>query len=79
MIDDGIHSGDFLVVEERSIAENGETVVAYINGAATVKRFRRKGRKTVALIPANQAMPAIIYGASEVEIRGIVVGVMRKY
>ena len=79
MVDDGIWDGDFIIVEERPAAENGETVVATINGEATVKRFyRHKGGK-VRLQPANDAIKPIVVRAKDVEIRGVVVAVMRKY
>ena len=42
MIDDGIRNGDVLVVKRQATAENGQTVVALVNGEATVKRFYRK-------------------------------------
>ena len=79
MIDDGIWDGDYLVVEERPDAENGETVVAVINDEATVKRFFRDKRDTIRLQPANEAMPPMIVRAKDVTIRGIVVAVLRKY
>ena len=79
MIDDGIWDGDYIVVEERPSAENGETVVAVIDGAATVKRlYREKGGK-IRLQPANDAMKPIMAAAKDVEVRGVVVAVMRKY
>ena len=75
MIEDGILDGDYVVVERRSTARNGETVVALLpDNTATLKRFyREKGR--VRLQPANVDM-APIY-AKEVEIQGIVRGVFR--
>jgi repressor LexA len=79
MVDDGIWDGDYIVVEERSTAENGETVVATIDGEATVKRlYREKGGK-IRLQPANDKVAPIIVRASDLEIRGVVVAVMRKY
>lgn len=79
MIDDGIWDGDYVVVEERETAENGETVVAVINGAATVKRFHLEPDERVRLQPANADIAPIIAEAKDVEIRGVVVAVMRKY
>jgi repressor LexA len=79
MVGDGILDGDFIVVEERPTAENGETVVATIGGEATVKRiYREKGGK-IRLQPANDAMDPIVVREREVEVRGVVVAVMRKY
>jgi repressor LexA len=79
MIDDGIWNGDYIVVEARPTADNGETVIATIGGEATVKKlYREKGGK-VRLQPANDAMEPIIVAAKDLEIRGVVVAVMRKY
>jgi len=79
MVGDGILDRDFIVVEERPSAENGETVVATIAGAATVKRFYREKGGRVRLQPANSAMEPIIVRDRDVEIRGVVVAVLRKY
>jgi len=79
MIDDGIWSGDYVVVEKRPSAENGETVVALVNGEATVKRFYREKGGRIRLMPANDAMTPIIARDKDVEVRGVVVAVMRKY
>jgi repressor LexA len=79
MIDDGIWDGDFIVVEERSTAENGETVVATVNNEATVKRFYSERGGKIRLQPANDSFAPLIVPASDVEIRGVVVAVMRKY
>jgi repressor LexA len=79
MIDDGIWDGDYIIVEERRAADSGETVVALVNGEATVKRlFHEKGGK-IRLQPANETMQPIIARDKDVEIRGAVVAVMRKY
>lgn len=79
MIEDGIFDGDYIVVEERTTAENGETVVAMVHGEATVKRFHQDRNGKVRLEPANESMQPILARARDVEIRGIVVAVMRKY
>lgn len=79
MVDDGIWDGDYVVVEERETAENGETVVAVIDNAATVKRFHVEPGNKVRLQPANDEVAPIIVDAGDVEIRGVVVAVMRKY
>jgi repressor LexA len=79
MVGDGILDGDFIVVEERPSADNGETVVATINGEATVKRwYREKGGK-IRLQPANSSMDPIITREGDVAVRGVVVAVLRKY
>ncbi len=79
MIGDGIHDGDFLIVESRQTAEDGEIVVALIGGTdATVKRFFREGRR-IRLQPSNDAMEPIYVSDTEVMIRGVVIGLIRKY
>jgi repressor LexA len=79
MIDDGIWNGDYLIVEERPSPDNGDTVVATINGEATVKRFYREKGNKVRLQPANERMKPIIAKASDVSVRGVVRAVLRKY
>jgi len=79
MVKEGILDGDYIVVQARTQAENGETVVALVRGEATVKRFYREKAGMVRLQPANDQMEPIVARASDVEIRGIVVAVMRKY
>jgi repressor LexA len=79
MIGDGILDGDYIVVEERPTAENGETVVATINGEATVKRFYRERPGRVRLQPANDAMEPLFVRDKDVDVRGVVVAVLRKY
>jgi repressor LexA len=79
MIDDGIWNGDYIVVESRPTADNGETVIATIDGEATVKRFYREKNGKVRLQPANAAMAPIVMRAKDLDIRGVVVAVMRKY
>jgi repressor LexA len=79
MIEDGILDGDFIVVEERPAPENGETIVALVNGEATVKRFFRERNGRVRLQPANQRMTPILVKEREFSSRGRVVAVLRKY
>ena len=79
MIEDQICDGDLVVVESRSEAHNGETVVALVDGCdATLKRFYRRGAK-VQLVPANSGMKPIEVPASAVTIRGVVRGLIRSY
>jgi repressor LexA len=79
MIEDGIWDGDYIIVEERAAADNGETVVALVKGEATVKRFYRDKGGKIRLMPANESMAPIIVKYRDVTIRGVVVAVMRKY
>lgn len=76
MIDDGIRDGDYVLVEKRSNAQDGETVVAILeNEEATLKRFYRQ-RRRFKLEPANAALKPIY--TDKLEIRGVVVGVIRR-
>ena len=78
MIDAGILDGDYVVVKSQTEARKGEIVVAGIPGEeATVKTFRRNGDKIV-LLPANPRLEPMVFDASEVQIFGRVVTVMRK-
>jgi repressor LexA len=79
MIEDQICDGDLVVVESRSEARNGETVVAMIEGSdVTLKRFYRRGAR-VRLVPANSSMEPLELPASDVMIRGVVKGLIRSY
>ena len=78
MIEDGIHSGDFVIIEQRATAENGEMVVASVSGDVTLKRFYKEGRR-VRLQPANSLMAPIYARAEDVRVQGIVVGLMRRF
>ena len=77
MIDDGIRDGDVLVVKRQATAENGQTVVGLVNGEATVKRFYRK-EGGVELRPANPLAKSIVLESGAVEIRGVVIGLIRR-
>jgi repressor LexA len=79
MIEEQIRDGDLVVIESRPEARDGETVVALIRGEdATLKRFYRRGSR-VRLEPANRTMRPIDVPAAEVEIRGVVRGLLRRY
>ncbi len=76
MIEDHVRDGDYVIVERRATAHNGETVVALLDGGeATLKRFRREGKR-IRLEPANSRMKPIV--VDRVEIQGVVVGIFRK-
>ena len=79
MIEDHIQDGDLVVVERRQEARNGETVVALVRGAeTTLKKFYKRGAKVV-LEPANQALRPIEVPADEVQVQGVVRGLLRSY
>jgi repressor LexA len=79
MIDDHLCDGDYVVIERRENARNGEQVVALLDtGEATLKRFYREGGK-IRLQPANRAMEPRIVNADQCRVQGVVIGVLRSY
>jgi repressor LexA len=78
MIDDGIREGDVVIVQQQAAPNNGDTVVAVVRGEATIKRFYRHG-PIVELRPANAQMTSLRVDAQEVEVKGVVAGLIRKY
>ena len=79
MIEDGIRNGDLIIVESRKTAQPGDTVVALIDGSeATVKRFYPEG-PIIRLDPANATMEPMRFNADQVQLQGVVIGLMRKY
>jgi repressor LexA len=79
MRDEHIVDGDYVLVERTRAARDGEIVVALVHGAeTTLKRFYVEGNK-VRLQPANETMQPIYLPASEVEVQGRVLGVLRRY
>jgi repressor LexA len=80
MMDDHILNGDYIVVEQSQVANNGEIVVALVGeGEATLKRFYRESGGRIRLQPANAQMEPIVLPAADVKIQGRVIGVLRKY
>lgn len=79
MVEEGIWDGDYIVVEGKPTAENGDTVVATIDGEATVKKFYRERGDNIRLQPANETLQPIIARSSAVEIKGVVAAIFRKY
>ncbi|HWE03041.1 MAG TPA: transcriptional repressor LexA [Tepidisphaeraceae bacterium] len=79
MIDDHLCDGDYVVIERREIARNGEQVVALLDsGEATLKRFYKESGK-IRLQPANKTMEPRIVDADRVKVQGVVIGVLRSY
>jgi len=78
MIDDGIRDGDIILVKRVMNAEQGQTVIALVNGEATVKKFYRRQEK-IELRPANPRMKPIFLREEEIIIQGVVVGLIRQY
>ncbi|HEY0997972.1 MAG TPA: transcriptional repressor LexA [Gemmatimonadaceae bacterium] len=80
MIEEQIRDGDFVVINERQSADNGETVIALIDGnGATVKKYYRERDGRIRLQPANETMQPIFVHENDVTIQGVVVGVLRRY
>lgn len=79
MVEEGILDGDWVVIEQRDAARNGEIVVALVNEEeATLKRLEKKSDEVV-LHPANSDMSAMHYHPSQIRIQGVLVGQMRRY
>ncbi|MCG3180100.1 MAG: LexA repressor [Phycisphaerae bacterium] len=79
MIDEHIADGDYVICEQQAEPHDGQTVVALIgNEEATLKKFYREGSR-VRLQPANAAFEPIVVDAGDVNIQGVVIGVIRKF
>jgi repressor LexA len=80
MIEEQIRDGDYVIVEDRLTAENGEMVIALIDGEeTTLKKFYKEKNGWIRLQPANPEMKAMNFPADRVQIQGIVIGILRKY
>jgi repressor LexA len=80
MIEEQIRDGDYVIVRARDTANNGEMVIALVDGeCATVKKFYVEPDGSVRLQPANPDLDPMYYAAERVIVQGIVVGVIRKY
>jgi Peptidase S24-like len=79
MIDAGIRDGDYLIIEPHDTADDGRTVVAEVDGRVTVKKIYRQQDGTVRLVPANPELLPFVVPGEEVRVRGVVVGILRKY
>jgi repressor LexA len=80
MIEDHLCDGDYVVIERRENARNGEQVVALLDtGEATLKRFYREPGNRIRLQPANAAMEPRIVDANQLRVQGVVIGVLRSY
>ncbi|HRK31568.1 MAG TPA: transcriptional repressor LexA [Tepidisphaeraceae bacterium] len=80
MIEDHLCDGDYVVIERRESARNGEQVVALLDsGEATLKRFYKESGNRVRLQPANSTMEPRVVHADQVKVQGVVIGVLRSY
>ncbi len=79
MIDAGIFDGDTAIIQRCESADNGEIIVALVEGhEATLKRLRRKG-DMIALEAANPAHETRIFRGEQIRVQGRLVGLIRKY
>ena len=80
MIDEQIRDGDFVIVENRRTARDGEMVIALLDGEnATLKKLYREGGGKVRLQPANARLKPMLVDQDRLRIQGVVIGVLRKY
>jgi len=79
MIEDGILDGDMAIIRYTNQATKGETIVAIVDGEATLKKYHRN-KDNIELIPANQTMkPIQVTSDQDFKIAGKLVGLIRSY
>jgi len=79
MIEEGIFDGDFVVIEQQDRADNGDIVVALVNdGEVTLKKIEQRPGKVI-LYPANASMAAMVFSPGEIQIQGVLRGLLRRY
>jgi repressor LexA len=79
MVDEQVREGDYVIVENRSEARNGEMVVALLEGEnATLKKYYRE-KEEIRLQPAHPTMKPIYVKEDDLKIQGVVIGLLRKY
>lgn len=85
MIEEGINDADFILVQEQSHAKNGDIIVASVDNEATVKRIYYKSKSNhnenqkIELRPSNSKLKSFFYDPDQVTIKGVVVGLVRKF
>lgn len=79
MVDAGIFDGDWVVIEQRNYADNGEIVVALIDKSEATLKFIEQTPGKIILVPANAGMAAMSFHPEQIEIQGVLVGQMRSY
>ena len=80
MIEDHICDGDFVLIERTDAVRNGDVVVALVRGSeSTLKRLYRETDGSVRLQPANRTMEPIRVAASDIQVQGKLLAVLRKY
>ena len=80
MIEEQIRDGDYVIVENRTTANDGEMVIALLDGdSVTLKKLYREGGGRVRLQPANARLEPMFVDQDRLRIQGVVIGVLRKY
>ena len=80
MIEEQIRDGDYVIVENRRFANDGEMVIALLDGeTVTLKKMYREGGGIVRLQPANAALKPLFVDQDRLRVQGVVIGVLRKY
>lgn len=80
MIEAGIMDGDLVIIERRDTARNGEIVVALVNNEeATLKRLQNNHDGSVTLLAENSTMAPMRFAASQLQIQGVLVSLLRRY
>ncbi len=78
MVDEGIMDGDYIFLIKNKKPENGDLVVALLNGEVTLKKYYKEGKK-IKLQPANPSYSPIYVEEKDINIQGILYAVIRKY
>jgi len=80
MRDEGILDGDYVLIERRQTARNGERVVALLSATneTTLKTFYRDGKK-IRLQPANPDFEPLVVDEQDCQVQGVVIGLLRRY
>lgn len=79
MIEDGIFNGDIILVQQQSYADNGSIAVVMTENEATVKRYFKHTNKKIELRPSNSSMQSMWFKESDIQVMGVVVGLMRRF
>jgi repressor LexA len=80
MIDEQIRDGDYVIVEDRQTARDGEMVIALLEGEnVTLKKLYRERDGRIRLQPANSALKPLFVDSRGLKIQGVVIGVLRRY
>jgi repressor LexA len=80
MIEEQIRDGDYVIVEDRDTARDGEMVIALLDGEnVTLKKMYREAGGRIRLQPANSQMDPLYVDAERMRVQGVVIGVLRKY